>query len=363
MGFLERFHFVEDGHTTRADALCTFIKEEIAFGRIKAGDSIPTIKELAEESGLTFRVARGVVERLVREGYVRSRPRVGTLVLPRDIPVLHGRVVLAMPDVDVSSYHVMQIADVLHRRMTEAGYMFSTVAFSQDAREELTFLKYELSRTPDLVIAIYAPPHVRSFLRGTGTSCIFTYGDQPEEGLEDRWIRFSADEALANFAAHCKREEVRSVIEVRFEGNECPDAQPALAAEGIDSIRMTIPCRRELGRCEGIERSAYETFLAMPYREFPDLFLFWDDFVAQGALTAFLKRRVHIPDDVKIVALSNKGLGPVYTDSLTRFECDAADTGEKIAAFAQSVLSKGRLPPPPVIKPLYVFGRTFPYSP
>ena len=43
-GFLKNFHFEPDGDTTLADALCGFIKDEIAFGRLKAGEPIPTIK-------------------------------------------------------------------------------------------------------------------------------------------------------------------------------------------------------------------------------------------------------------------------------------------------------------------------------
>ena len=66
--FLMNFHYTPDGAMTRADALCGFIKDEIAYGRLKAGDTIPTIKEMSEASGLTFRVALGVVERLAKEG-------------------------------------------------------------------------------------------------------------------------------------------------------------------------------------------------------------------------------------------------------------------------------------------------------
>ena len=83
--------------------------------------------------------------------------------------------------------------------------------------------------------------------------------------------------------------------------------------------------------------------------------------MAQGALTAFLERGLKIPHDVKVVSLSNRGLGPVYSEALTRFECDATETGEKVAAYVLGLLAKGRLPQPPVVAPRYVFGRTMPY--
>lgn len=358
--FLKNFHYTADGATTRADALCAFIKDEIVYGRLKAGTPIPTIKELAEASGLTFRVSRGVVEQLAREGYVRSRPRVGTVVLSRDVTALRGRVLFVLPDVDACSYHVTMIADALRRRLGAAGYAFSTVVFSHDGQIGLSFLKHELERTPDVAIVIYSTPTVRKCLRDAGVKSVFIYGEPPAKE-EGRWIRFSAEEAIGNFLRHCVRANVKRVTQVRFDGNETPDAKAALEAKGIKSGWMVVPRMDGLGRYEGIERSAYNTFMNVPRASFPDVFLFWDDFVAQGALTAFLGRGVRIPGDIKVVSLSNRGLGPVFADVLTRFECDASEAGEKVAAFALALLAKGRLPAPPAVTPHYVFGRTFPY--
>ncbi len=358
--FFKNFHFEQNGCMTLADAVFAYVKDEIAFGRLKPGTLLPTIKELAAGSGLTFRVARGVTERLVKEGYVHSRPRVGTVVLPREVTTLRGRVLFAMPDVDAGSYHVMHVVDALRRRLTMEGFVFTVVTFSQDNRDNLTFLKHELSHTPDLIIAMYSAPHVRTCLSKAGARCIYLYGDAPKRN-EGPWIRFSAKEAIACLVDHCTRSGIKSVVEVRFEGNECPDARADLANAGIESRMKVVPRLDGLGRYEGIERSSYVTFLNMPRTEFPELFVFWDDFVGQGALTAFLKRHIRIPEDVRVVSLSNKGLGPVYSEPLTRFECDPSETGLKVADFALAVFAKGRLPPVPVITPQYVFGHTFPY--
>jgi DNA-binding LacI/PurR family transcriptional regulator len=252
------------------------------------------------------------------------------------------------------------IADALRRRLGAAGYAFSTVVFSQDRQIGLSFLKHELVRTPDVAIAIYSTKPVRKCLREAGVKSVFIYGDEParEEG---RWIRFSAEEAIGNFVRHCVRTGVKRVLQVRFEGNDTPDAKEALAEKGIKSGWLTVPRMDGLGRYEGIERAAYNAFMDLPHSAFPDVVLFWDDFVAQGALTAFLERGLKIPHDVKVVTLSNRGLGPVYSEALTRFECDATETGEKVAAYVLGLLAKGRMPQLPVVAPHYVFGRTFPY--
>ncbi len=355
---LDNFHFSPDGVVNHADAMCGFIKDAIAYGRIKAGETIPTIKELATASGLTFRRARGVVEQLAREGYVRSRPRVGTVVLPRCSNALHGRVLFVLPDVDACSYHVTMIVDALRKRLGAAGYALSTVIFSQDKQIGLSFLEHELVRTPDIAIVIYGTRAVRRCLRKAGVTSVSLYGEQPEDG-DCRWIRFSAESAISDFVRHCARVGVKRVTQVRFDGNETPDAKSALAKKGIKAGWIVVPRMDELGRYEGIERSAYNFFLNLPRCDFPDVFLFWDDFVAQGALTAFLERGLRMPNDVKVVTLSNRGLGPVYSESLTRLECDAAEIGEKVSAYALSLLAKGRPMSPPAITPHYVFGRTF----
>lgn len=113
-------------------------------------------------------------------------------------------------------------------------------------------------------------------------------------------------------------------------------------------------------RFEGIVHCACETFQTLPRDRLPDLLLFWNAFVAQGALMAFLDRGIRIPEDVKVVSLSDVGFGPTYVRPVTRFECDPVDAGEKISDFALAVLAKGRVPPP-VIEPQYVFGATFPF--
>jgi len=210
------------------------------------------------------------------------------------------------------------------------------------------------------VVVLYSMPHVRRYLRAAGVRCVFAYGDEPEKECGP-WIRFSAEDAIANFTAHCVRAGVRRVTQVRFDGNETPDARPALSAAGIACNWMDLPRWDVLGRYEGIKRSAYDVFIDLPHEQFPDVFLFWDDFVAQGALTAFLKRGIRVPNSIKVVSLSNRGFGPIYSEPLTRFECDAAAAGETIAEFTLAVLARGRVPPPPAIVPQYVFGATFPY--
>ena len=82
---LADFHFIPDGSTTLADAVCAFIKDEIAYGRIKAGEPIPTIKELAAASGLTFSSDRIIIPpfRFFISGRFRCRMNIAIRSCPR----------------------------------------------------------------------------------------------------------------------------------------------------------------------------------------------------------------------------------------------------------------------------------------
>ena len=358
---LDKFRFEPDGITTLADALCNFIREEISFGRLRGGERLPTICEISKATGLTFGKARRVIEQLAREGYVRSRPHAGTVVLLRGRSVMRGRVLMALPDVDKCRYHPVQAMDMVRRKLTMAGYSSSVTTFSLDAKDKLAFLKSELLLSTNLVIAARATPAVQKCLAESGVDHVFAYGDKPKS--DDRpWIRFSPEAAISQFANHCAKAGVKRVVQVRFEDYETLDAGPALAEKGIDSSWMTVS-RGNVGkgRFDGVVHCAYETFATMPRACLPDLLLFWNSFLTQGAVTAFLARDISLPKDVKVVTLSNTGVGPVYTKPFTRFEIDPIEAGETMADFALAILSKGRIPPPPTISPQYVFGETFPF--
>ena len=58
-------------------------------------------------------VARSVVERLARDGYVRSRPRIGTVVLPRDLKALRSTPPVLRTGECFFRFHDCQVAPVI----------------------------------------------------------------------------------------------------------------------------------------------------------------------------------------------------------------------------------------------------------
>jgi len=344
-----------------ADRIYDRFVDSIVTGRLKSGARLPTMQKIAEEDGVTFRVARSVVERLAREGYVRCCPHSGTFVRAKRHTVWRGRVLFVSFDDDCASYYVSQLSDALRRSLVREDYLMTSVVASRSPHGDVSQLKTALGQSVDFVVLMYASKHLERLVAASGVPYVVGYGSAPSR--PNAWtVNYDITKVLETFAEHCRKSCVRSVTEVRFGDGEASSAEAALRDFGIRVRQMPIEPLVGCGRYEGIERAAMETFLSLGRSSFPDLFLFWDDFVAQGALTAFLARSVRIPEDVKVVAQTNRGLGPVFPQSLTRFECDGAAVGEKIASFVLGALRKGRLPSVPVISPTYVFGKSFPWE-
>ena len=71
----------------------------------------------------------------------------------------------------------------------------------------------------------------------------------------------------------------------------------------------------------------------------PDLIVFLDDYIARGALLAMAAVGIRIPEDVQVVTMANKGLGPVWLKPLTQFEVDSAAEAEILSDLVRDCLS------------------------
>ena len=81
------------------------------------------------------------------------------------------------------------------------------------------------------------------------------------------------------------------------------------------------------------QRAALETFdrLLSKGPIGVDAVVFNDDYLAAGALSAFDRHGVRMPEDVRLATLSNYGLGPVHFRPLTRIVSDPIRHGREIA--------------------------------
>ena len=70
------------------------LREAIVGGYYKPGDVVPTSRELAPMLGVSRIVTIAALEKLCAEGFIVSRPRIGSVVVDRSAKRWNGHVVL-----------------------------------------------------------------------------------------------------------------------------------------------------------------------------------------------------------------------------------------------------------------------------
>ena len=347
------------GGVDLADQIRDAIIGEITTGRLRAGEKLPTMQEIARGAGVSFRTARNVIERLAREGYVASRPGIGTVVVPKDRKVWRGRVLFVMREEDGASYYVHQMMGEVRRRLLEAGYLFLNVIASRRRDGDREELRAMLGLPVDFAIVMYDSPYAEAVLAEAGVPYAVVCGEG--KSRKNAWqMPFSPEAAIAAFVAHCRKRKVRRVTQVDFDDNLISPMDLALAEAGIETDHVLVRSRPELGRFAGIETAAFEKFRDYPRKKYPDVFFIWDTFVARGFFMAQQNLGVRIPEDVFVVAQTNRGLGLSSPCTVTRFEADGVTDGKTVAEFALASLQKGRIPKVPSVGREYVIGGTFP---
>ena len=341
------------------------VREAIASGHFKPGDILPTILEWSHLLGVSIRVPETAVATLVREGLLIAQKGVGCIVNPRKKSVWLGRVLVVVPDGDHVYYHNILVGR-LRANLSLAGYLFTqvTVLLKPNGRYDFRQLAHELKARPGFTLLLEDRPAIVRFLSKSGTP--FGVFAQTPCNLPGCVANFTMDHggAVAPFVRHCVRAGIRSVLQVLRVQRPIFDAVPALEESGIRADRFEIPTAPDYVATEAVSHGALSAFrkrLADEGRAWlPDLFLFIDDFLATGALVAMQEAGIRIPDDVKVVSLANKGLGPVYPVTLTRMEYDGFRIGDTLSRAVCSFLAGRKIRSSLCsISPEYIVGESF----
>lgn len=331
------FKIERSGTRSLTDQLTDGVRDAIASGQFKAGVVLPTIVEWANLLNVSIRVPEAAVAALVREGLITARKRVGCVVAPKRIETVWcGRVVAVVPDGD-HVYYQNVLVGRLRARVAEAGYLFSqtTVIRNSEGNYDTRQLRHELAARPDFVLLVENRPDLERLLSESGVA--FGVFGNKECTLPGCVANFhhGSEAAVALLAEHCRRVGVKRALQVTKSTGGTFDALAALQGAGVEVETFTTPVFHKFGRAEGTTRGALAAFrsrfASLGSAWLPELVVFTGDYVASGALVAMQEAGVRIPDDVKVVSLANKGLGPVFPVPLTRIENDPMTHGDILA--------------------------------
>ena len=347
-----------------ADQLYNGIVKAVEDGAYREGDRVPTWKEIADEFGVSQRVPREAFRRLTAEGVVSGRPRLGYRVVGRSgRRKWKGAVLLVAYEDDGISYYHNAFAASLRAGLERAGYLLVQSEVRRKAAQSFDYSVVEPCFAFGLDFAVVACHHIsirkwvsrrgipflwEGLCDGTVANCV---GDFPECAFAP---------AAESFAAHCVRAGVRKVEQLSFSSTRF-DAAPSLRAVGVEVEKVVVSPLKGMPRLESI-RSAGERYMAKRLsggRHLPDAFLFTDDFLAQGALTAMLAAGLDIPEEVKVATLANEGNLPVFSKSLAVLLNRPAKSGAAVARYVLDYFA-GRHSPLSPISYRYIPGDTFP---
>ena len=338
------------------------MRDAIVGGYYAPGDALPPYAELAETLGVSQIVTKTALKRLVAEGFVAARPRVGSVVRDRGVKQWRGHVVFVCPDLDVGYFQTL-LAETLRTRLNREGYLFTRASVEhRDAAGtyDLSLLDAALARSVDLVVILYNRPAIFRHVakRGVPYMVVGNLKEAPDGAIGLTQIDFN--KAVPEFVDACRATGVRKVVQFRLPEPMC-DATPALRAAGIAATNIILKYDFAKGKLFSIEESGRIGLekLAVSRRLGSDTLLFFtSDYLARGGLLAMERHGLKAPEDIQVVAFANSGLGPAYFRELTRMEINPVAAGTAMANACLKYLSNGIFATGPVIGPEWKKGET-----
>lgn len=342
--------------------LAAAIKDSVICGNYNAGDVLPGIHELAAKNNTSIKVARRALELLAAEGWTRPQRGVGSVILDRGVGMREmGRVLMYVRDTGWG-YYTARFVAALATRIRADGYGMITVSASgRSEREPCRRFEVMLAERWSLVLMMGGGSEsLRLAVSSNWPFALVGDGAPLPTCTTPRCIgrvQILSGRALPDLIRACVRQKVRRIVQfVYAEGafNVAPMLTEAgVLVETVHVTRRNFPEDVSLGAMRSMRK-----FLSKS-DSMPDLFLFTDDCLAQGALLALLDAGVRIPQDVKVVTHSNRGLGPVWTMPLTRLEMDPVSHGRDVGDAIAGYLKTRAFPKDVILGSVWRPGATF----
>ena len=297
--------------------------------------------------GVSRIVTTAALTRLADEGWVDTRPRIGSVVRDRSSKRWHGRVVLALPD-GYDNYLQTVLAGELRDALLREGDHFdeAVVKHMDGGGYDFSGLEAVLSQSVDLVVSMYARWEILGYLAKRGVPYAIC-GEVSRKPLRAVGVtRIGFNKAVPDFVAACRAAGVKRVIEVSWFAGMC-GVVGALKKAGIAAQKMRIDVDTSKGRFFAVRKAGMDTFarlIAAGRLSRESLYFFSDDYLASGALAALSYAGFKSPQDIRIATWANAGLGPVYPRELSRMEFDPVGTAKEVSAAVTAYLKTGVYP-------------------
>lgn len=345
--------------TNLAEQIAEGFGRAIASGYYKAGERLPTVRELVRYFSVSSRDVVAAVAQLAAKGLVESVPHKGVTIRARAaMPVWKGHVLCVVASGDFS-YGTISMVSRLRETISNAGYLFTQVTASRGARGVLDVkgLDFALNQPLDLVILTSAAQPLLSRVKKSGIPFISERFAGAEAVSTCRGV-FHRDpsSAYSDFTRQCFLDGVRAVTVVNKGEKDGSVAVQTFRSAGMKVTMVSLrPKRTGSSRLENLRQSGYDA-VADGLLKFGDgksrQVFFTDDHVASGAMMALAERGCRIPDELRLATVANAGNRPVAGFPYDAFVSDPFADGDRLAGLALAQLGGEECPfdqPHPVV--------------
>ena len=342
------------------------LREAILTGFYKPGEVLPRIREFTRGLHVSLRALLPAYRTLKKEGLISPRSRLGTVVVGPKADVFRGRVVIVNQG-DTPAYFDAVVGEALTRRLNAAGYVVVSVSAiplgrrrddAEKERFDVRQLNAALRQKTSLAVIMGAFPPLERAVAATGTPYFVIGGAKPGTPGCVGCTPINIESALPGVLGRLRERQVRSLVQMGIRKMDLMSSDALRAT--CDSYEELVgwPRHGERVSLDAIVRAAYNLFRAR-YRtkaDLPGAFLFVDDYLARGALTALLAAGIRTGRDVLFITLANKGNLPVHPDPLDLILCDPAREADAMADALVAYLDTGAVPGTITLENTFVAG-------
>ena len=352
-----------ESRDTYAQQLAAALRSGIRDKTYRAGSLLPPMAEIAAAAGVSLNVVRHALAELKAEGLVMPRRRAGTQVVAGGVANLRGRILILIKDMQFGFYW-STLLKVVQTKLTAFGYEVAVLALPVRSNWTLDSAPLKKLRPGayDLALTNLDNDVIASALDAVRLPYV-TVGLEAQTGVGSRgFVSIQQGEAFAAFLSDCARKRPAEIMHVckGYQARE-RDLTPSLGNLGIRLSRLPVRRISHDLLPSVIEESALVTMkrYLSGGKKLPDLLLALDDYIAAGMLTALLAAGIRIPEDVRLVAFSVRGHGPILGKPVTRIELDPLAHADTLVSGIRSVMAGHALPSDCILRANYIRGETF----
>jgi len=317
----------------------------IASGKLNEGDTLPSIRELAEHLNVNMHTVRQAYNRLKNEGLVDIQPRSKARILAYN-PVSYIKhaskiethtIGIIVPTLDNPFYHTM-LQGIQSEFQTSDYLTYICPTFDDSALAWRYFARLMINGVDGVICVSH---DLKEFIQiGSDAPDIpLVSADYPAE----TGFSVELDHEQSGFLAthHLIEHGCQRIALVRFVVDIPPilaiqrGYQKALEQAGITfSPELVIPVN-DYGRASGAEAALH--ILDLPQR--PDAVFIIADQMALGFLESMQESGIKIPEDIAVTSFNNIPEAAFCTPSLTTVAAPTEQLGRTAATMLSSLIS------------------------